>query len=100
MRRTFTLKEFKRSEKDITHEIRSYLKIRGIFHWKQFQGLGAVRGIPDIIGIWKGRMLCIEVKTETGKIRPEQQAFIDRINADKGLAFIARSVEDVMKELG
>jgi len=93
------LKDYKPSEKEITREIRAYLNIRGIFHWKAWQGLGSTPGCPDIIGIWKGRMLGIEVKGGKGYLTEIQQRFIDRINDHGGLAFVARSVEDVEKNL-
>jgi Holliday junction resolvase len=93
------LKNFKPSEKDITREIRAYLKIRGIFHWKAWQGLGSTPGCPDILGIWKGKMLGIEVKGGRGYLTEIQQQFIDRINTEGGVAFVARSVDDVETHL-
>jgi len=93
------LKDYKPSEKEITREIRAYLKIRGIFHWKAWQGLGSTPGCPDIIGIHKGRMIGIEVKATRGKVTEIQQQFLDRINGCGGIAFVARSVEDVEKGL-
>ncbi len=89
----------KPKEKDITREIRSFLKIKRVFHWKQWQGLGSRPGVSDILGIYKGKMLCIEVKTERGKVNEVQQEFIDRVNYEGGLAFVARSVEEVMERL-
>ena len=88
------------SEKDITKAIRSVLKTLGVFHWKAMQGLGSVPGVPDILGIWKGRMLGIEVKTESGKPSDHQKRFIDMINREGGIAFVARSVNDVIDGLG
>jgi Holliday junction resolvase len=87
-------------EKDITREIRSYLRIKRVFHWKNWGGPMSERGVPDILGVWKGRLLGIEIKTARGHLNEYQQAFIDRINLEGGLAFVARSVEDVMERLG
>jgi len=36
----------------------------------------------------------IEVKTATGRIRPEQQQWLDAVQAAGGIAGVARSVED------
>ena len=59
------------------------------------------RGMSDIMGILKtGRTLAVEVKTRTGKVHDHQQAFLDDINHGGGLAFVARSVDDVLKHLG
>ena len=87
------------SEKEITHQIRSLLKTYRIFHWKVWQGLGSTPGVPDIVGIYNGRFLAIEVKTERGKLSPHQEKFIAAINANGGLAFVARSVDDVIENL-
>ena len=64
-----------------------------------WQGLGSTPGVPDIVGIFKGRFLGIEVKTERGKLSDHQKHFIDRINASGGIAFVARSYQDVVEKL-
>lgn len=92
----------KPKESEITREIRRYLDIKGIYHWKNWQGpMSGVNGVSDIIGIIpeSGRMLCIEVKTDRGKLTPKQEMFINLINQEGGLAFVAHSVEDVMERL-
>lgn len=87
-------------EKDITMQIRNVLKMHGIFHWKVFQTLGATPGISDILGVLPGgRMLAIEVKTEKGKLSPHQERFIQNVNDNGGLAFVARSFDDVVQRL-
>jgi penicillin-binding protein-related factor A (putative recombinase) len=86
-------------EADITRSIRYYLKSRNIFHFKQWQGLGSAKGVSDIIGIFNGRFLAIEVKTKRGKLSEQQQAFIDKVNIEGGIAFVARSVSDVINHL-
>jgi hypothetical protein len=88
-------------EKDITKQIRGVLKTFGVFHWKVWQGLGSTPGVPDIVGVLKdGRFLGIEVKTEKGVLSDHQSRFIENINAAGGLAFVARSVDDVIEKLG
>lgn len=88
-------------EKDITKQIRSVLKTFGIFHWKVWQGMGSTPGVPDIVGIMPdGRFLGIEVKTDRGVVSDHQARFIEGINAAGGLAFVARSVDEVIEKLG
>jgi hypothetical protein len=59
------------------------------------------KGSPDIHGYLKdGRALFIEVKKPSGRVSPEQQAFIDRAIEHHALAFTARSVSDVFRVLG
>jgi hypothetical protein len=87
-------------EKDITHQIRNVLKTFGIFHYKNHGGLGSAPGLPDITGCLKdGRGFWIEVKTDKGRLSPHQERFIQNINDAGGLAFVARSVDDVIEKL-
>jgi penicillin-binding protein-related factor A (putative recombinase) len=58
-----------------------------------------MRGVADILGIWNGRPLAIEVKTPTGKVSPHQKAFLDEWRKAGGIGFVARSWEDCVKEL-
>jgi Holliday junction resolvase len=99
MNRIQRLVKFEPKEKQVTTEIRRYLKIRGIWHYKQWQGLGSFIGVSDIIGIYKGRYLAIEVKAPKKEPSENQRAFIDRVNHEGGLAFVARSVDDVITGL-
>ena len=38
----------------------------------------------------------IEVKTPTGRIRPEQQRWLNAVQAAGGIAGVARSIEEAM----
>lgn len=62
---------------------------------------GLCTGSSDLIG-WTERnglavFTAIEVKTATGRVRPEQTNFINAVRAAGGLAGIARSVEDAKR---
>lgn len=64
-------------------------------------------GMPGLsdLGGWVTRdgvavYTAIEVKTATGRVSPEQQNFIDVVNAAGGIAGVARSVEDAQRLLG
>lgn len=57
-------------------------------------------GCPDVLGqLRDGRLLGVEVKSPTGKLRPEQTVFLDRIRGAGGVAFMARDCRDVLREL-
>lgn len=57
-------------------------------------------GCPDIHGYMKdGRAIYCEVKRPSGVVKPEQAAFIQQAKASGCIAFVARSVDDVMREL-
>ena len=58
------------------------------------------KGCPDVLGQLKdGRLLGVEVKGPTGRLRPEQSVFLERIRYAGGVAFVARNCRDVLGEL-
>lgn len=58
-------------------------------------------GCSDVLGqLRDGRLLAVEVKSPAGRLRPEQQQFIDLVSGAGGVAFVARSCADVHRALG
>jgi hypothetical protein len=57
-------------------------------------GWQSVTVTPDMVGQKIARFVAIEVKSQKNKPTPQQQAFIDRVNADGGIAGIARSADE------
>ena len=62
--------------------------------------MGLTTGGSDTIG-WTQRdgvavFTAIEVKSPTGRVRPEQQVFIDQVNAAGGIAGVARSEQEAI----
>ena len=51
----------------------------------------------DMVGSTVAVFLSIEVKTATGRLRPEQQQWLDAVQAAGGIAGVARSVEDAQR---
>jgi hypothetical protein len=49
---------------------------------------------PDMVGQQVAVFTSIEVKTPTGRVKPEQQQWLDAVQAAGGIAGVARSVED------
>ena len=59
------------------------------------------RGCPDVLGQLKdGRLRGMEVKGPTGRLRPEQSAFLERIRCAGTAAIMARRLPDVIRKLG
>lgn len=102
------------NEKTIENSILNFLKHMGVFCWKnQTTGIydpakkvfrkssnsHHIKGVADILGCIEGRMIAIEVKAEKGKVSPEQRVFLTRINQEGGVAFVARSIDQVAREL-
>lgn len=96
------------SEKSIQKEILDWLESTPLLHWRQNAGslwLGGkfVRlgpaGLPDIIVIVppSGRFLGLEVKSKTGKLRPAQEEFRDKLESAGGIYTVVRSLTDAYK---
>jgi hypothetical protein len=49
---------------------------------------------PEMVGQQVAVFTSIEVKTATGRVRPEQQQWLDAVQAAGGIAGVARSVAD------
>ena len=54
---------------------------------------------PEMVGQRIAVFTSIEVKTPAGRLRPEQQQWLDAVQAAGGIAGIARSVEDAQRLL-
>ena len=60
-------------------------------------GWRTVTVTPEMVGQQVAIFTSIEVKTPTGRIRPEQQAWLETVQAAGGIAGVARSVEDALR---
>lgn len=95
-------------ESQIKKEICTWLELKGC-RPRVMQSVGiagrknnsrwSCRGVSDIFTSWKKRPAFIEVKAPGGKISKEQQEFIDWALGEGWVAFVAYSLEDVMKEM-
>ena len=100
------------SEHDIQNAIRLELSKHGFCVFRTNVGkvktadgrwfdTGLPRGFADLTAVKDGRVYFLEVKTETGKIRPEQEKFLavmrDRYGCVTG---IVRSVDDALELVG
>ena len=98
------------SEKEIENAILDYLAYVPGVYWKnntvgvydpikkvhRKPGKHHRNGVSDILGVdATGRFVAIEVKTSKGRLSDNQKKFIEDINNNGGLAFVARSIEDV-----
>lgn len=62
---------------------------------------GLPKGHSDLVAYKDGRAYFLEVKTETGKIRPEQEKFLAVMRDRYGCAAgIVRSVDDALELVG
>jgi Holliday junction resolvase len=87
------------TENDIKRQVKDYLSLKGWFHFYNLAGMGAYKGIPDIIAIKQGRVLFIECKRPArgSKQSPAQIKFQENIEAQGGEYLLVRDVEDLVK---
>ena len=92
-------------------EVLKAVRTHSLVAWAERQNSGAAKvggrfirfgwtGCPDVLGQMKdGRLLGVEVKSRTGRLRPEQAVFLERIRGAGGVAFVARDCRDVFDNL-
>ncbi len=92
-------------EGEVVKAILEYLTVRNVYAWRNNTGrrgrvtFGKV-GSSDIIGILNdGRWLAIECKADGEHPTMDQLVFLAEIAKRGGLAFVARGIEDVEREL-
>lgn len=81
-------------ENKIQKEVIDYLKKNRIYHFR-FQAQVNLNGIPDIIALYKGYMLGIELKKEDGKPTDLQSKKLQAINENGGIGVIIKSVSQL-----
>jgi len=89
--------KIKITENDVKRQVKQLLSLKGYFHFHILQGLGAYRGIPDIIAIKNNRVLFLEIKRPTGKLSNYQKQFQTDIEGQGGEYYIIRSIDDLIK---
>jgi hypothetical protein len=111
-------------ESDVLSACLQWLALRRVFHWRQNQGavplkgggfrrIVGLRGLPDVLaiiprsrpatggGTERLAVFCgIEVKRPGERPRPEQRAFLDRLNALGGIGLCVHSVTELEQQLG
>src|SRR5260221_14020117 len=82
----------------VTSSVGIYDATRGCY--RKSNSAYQINGVSDILGILNGgRFLAIEVKSKRGVLTIEQKIFLEEINHAGGIAFMAKSVDDVISQL-
>lgn len=102
------------SEASIKRSILTYLWYNRIFCWnnesvgiydasrgiyRKKNSIFQAKGPPDILGIYRAKPLGIEVKSRKGVLSDDQRTFLEKFRYEGGIAFVARSIDDVKREL-
>ncbi|MFZ4617797.1 MAG: VRR-NUC domain-containing protein [Rectinemataceae bacterium] len=87
-----------------------WLADHGVYCWRNTTGAYQIQGRwiqygkkggADILGIDNiGRLICIECKSDRGRLSPEQEEFRREIESRSGIYILARSVDDLEAALG
>jgi hypothetical protein len=110
-------------ESDVLAACLQYLSLKGVYAWRQNQGaiplkgggyrkFVGLRGVADILGILSqrvdlpgegevrfGNLLAVEVKRPGEKPRPDQAAFLARVNELGGVGVCVHSVRELQERL-
>jgi hypothetical protein len=97
------------TESAITKKIQLAMQEIGVTLWRNNVGAyrvdgrliryGLAVGSSDLHGIdWQGTTVCVEVKTERGKLRKRQEIWRNFINQHNGIAIVARSADEAVRE--
>lgn len=98
-------------EADVQNSIRLSLSERGFRVFRANVGkvkmdngrwfdTGLPKGFSDLFAVKDGRVYFLEVKNETGRVRPEQEHFLEQMRELGCPAGIVRSVEDALELVG
>ena len=90
-------KAFQLSETDIKHQIRDYLNATGAFTFHLLAGVGAYKGAPDRIFVYKGVVVFLEIKKPSGVQSEHQKEFERACVQAGGFYVLAKSVDDVVQ---
>lgn len=87
---------------ELTRKIIEYIFKHDGFSWRSSStGIPTAQGwrsapkigTSDILGVYKGKILAIEIKIGKDKLRPEQDGFLQNIAHYGGLTFIAKDFD-------
>jgi penicillin-binding protein-related factor A (putative recombinase) len=81
------------NEQQIQKKIIDYLKSIGAYTVKTIVTNSS--GTPDILLSFKGQFIAIEVKAAKGRVTDLQKWHLDQIRKSGGIAFVAKSVNEV-----
>lgn len=100
------------SESVIKNQILTWLTYQKILCWNQ-ESVGVYdvkrqafrkknsrfqkRGVADILGVYNGRALAIEVKSKKGVLSGYQKEFLQEFSDAGGIALMVRSLDEVIR---
>ncbi len=95
-RRLLATSQGHQPEKVVLDQVRQYLRALGWYVVRIQQGMGAHKGVSDLICVRDGHVVFVECKTAKGKQSEHQKTFQREIEQRGGEYRIARCLEDVV----
>jgi len=88
------------SENTLQRKIQKYLKenLCDAVVWKNHGNQYSVIGLPDIMCVYKGKLICIEVKVIGNKLTKLQEITLKKLSDAGAITGVVYNIEDV-KEL-
>lgn len=88
-------------ENTLQRKIQKYLKenLPNSVVWKNHGNQYSVIGLPDIMCVYNGKILCIEVKLPGNKPTKLQEITLQKLSTAGAITAVAYSIEDVQKIL-
>lgn len=88
-------------ENTLQRKIQKFLKdnLPGAVVWKNHGNQYSVKGLPDIMCVYKGKMICIEVKIDGNEATELQKITLEKLGKAGAIGCVAYSIEDVKKML-
>ena len=94
---------------ELTNQVIDYIYRQGGFSWrasstgifdqaKQSFRTAPKKGVSDILAVYKGRLIAVEVKIGKDKLSPEQVGFMANVVHAGGIAFVATSFEQFKEQ--
>lgn len=87
-------------EAKLTSKIRRYLNtLEDSFFWKVRGGPGQHKGVSDLVGVYHGKFVALEVKTPENRtgLTLYQREFLKKVKRAGGKAYVVRSLRDVKR---
>lgn len=95
------------SEKDFQRSVVDYAKLKGWIVFHDFDSRRNSRGLPDLIlckpgRIGTGRLVMAELKSERGRLRPEQKMWVEALSSVLGVEIYVwrpRDMDEIIRIL-
>jgi len=87
------------TENHIKRQVKDLLSALGIFNYHVLAGLGAFPGLPDRVMHYKGRVIYLELKSATGKMRDAQVRFQEQCRQDGIDYWVIRDADELYERI-